>query len=380
MLSHHLPTVPMVQVPNYLRREQLVELLFSHPSQLCFLDVSTDQERAQTALSDLLAAEPSMQIVVLLNANEPDLILRCLRQGASEFLLQPFSTEEIKPVLDRLARLGPGLHGLRKGGKVYCVTPAKGACGASTVAVGLAYQWKRLGSKRILLADLDPLLGTVSFLLKLKSNYSFLDAVSRADGLDEDLWKGMITSCQGVDVLLSPDNPVDGAQDLQTPTGIIEFSRQLYDTVIIDTGTIHGEWGLAIAAACDELLLVTTNELPSLQATQRTLAYFDRNRVDRSKIRLIVNRYRREVGLSEEAIATALHTDVFHLIPSDYDAVQRALMEGKAIPPGSAYSKSLTALASRLVGGGSNTLPKMKKKKNSPLGGLFSALFSRVSS
>ena len=51
--------------------------------------------------------------------------------------------------------------------------PAKGACGATTIACNLAFQWKRLGAKKILLADLDPLTGTLSFLLKIKSIYSF---------------------------------------------------------------------------------------------------------------------------------------------------------------------------------------------------------------
>ena len=49
--------------------------------------------------------------------------------------------------------------------------PAKGAAGATTIACNLAYQCKRLGASKILLADLDPLTGTVSFVLKLKSTY-----------------------------------------------------------------------------------------------------------------------------------------------------------------------------------------------------------------
>ena len=49
----------------------------------------------------------------------------------------------------------------------------------------------------------------------------------------------------------------------------------------------------------------------------------------RWKLRLIVNRYLLDVGLSREVIGTALHTEVFDTLPSDYEAVQRALMDGK---------------------------------------------------
>jgi len=72
--------------------------------------------------------------------------------------------------------------------------PAKGACGATTVATNLAFQWKRLGKKRVLLADLDPLGGTVfSFLLKVKCAYSFVDVLHRSSNLDHGTFgKAMI--------------------------------------------------------------------------------------------------------------------------------------------------------------------------------------------
>ena len=78
-------------------------------------------------------------------------------------------------------------------------------------------------------------------------------------------------------------------------------------------------------AGANELLLVTTNELPALQAAQRALSYLDTNRVGRWKIRLVVNRYLRDVGLSREVIGTALHAEVFETLPSDYEAVQKSL-------------------------------------------------------
>ena len=55
--------------------------------------------------------------------------------------------------------------------------------------------------------------------------------------------------------------------------------------------------GLNQARAANELLLVTTNELPALQAAQRALSYLDSNRIGRWKVRLIVNRYQREAKL-----------------------------------------------------------------------------------
>src|SRR6202008_4001652 len=119
----------------------------------------------------------------------------------------------------KLARLQPsGESGGKEPAKIYAVMPAKGACGATTIACNLAFQWKRFGAKKILLADLDPLAGTMSFLLKIKSTYSFLDTLQHAFELDADLWGGMITNVNGVDVLLAPELMVEGAQDLRDPS------------------------------------------------------------------------------------------------------------------------------------------------------------------
>lgn len=381
LLSHNMPGVQIQPIKGYPEAEALADAMHRYRPRLCFLDVQTQKDRALQVVRDLQLIDSAIQIVVLLGPNDQEKILECLRAGAAEFLMQPFSAEDLKPVLTQVSQRSPTIH-FGKGGRIICVAPSKGACGASTLAANLAYRRKSLGAQRVLLADLDPLTGTVSFLLKLKSAYSFLDAMSLASNLDGDLWKGVVSSVDGLDVILAPENPMDTLNDLQDPSMILEFARQLYETIIVDSAGVFGEWGLSLARIADELLLVTTNELPALQATQRVLAHLDRNRIERSKVRLVVNRYSRDVGLSKDAISAALHTDVFQIIPSDYESVQRALVEGKPINGASAFGKSLTSLAERLRGEkelaeAETTAAKKPKAKSSSFGGLFGSIFSR---
>jgi len=375
LVAQQLPLAPVFELESYPSRAALAETVADQAANLCFLDVTSDPERGLSLIADLLDVDRSMQVVVLMSGKDLDL-LHLLRMGASEFLLSPFSPDQVQATLGRLAKLNPGGAGRVNQSKVYCVMPAKGACGASTVACNLAYQWKRIGSKRNLLADLDPLTGSQGFLLKLKSNYSFVDAVSQTISLDADVWHALVTPNNGVDVLLSPENPVDGLHGTQDATTLVEFSRQSYDTITLDAGGAYGEWNLTLARLCDELLLVATNELPALQAAQRVMAYLDRNRVDRSKIRLVVNRYSRDVGLSREMIETALHSEIYHVIPSDYDAVQKSLIEGRLIPANSAFGKSLSAMADRLAGL-EDSPASANGRKGDGFGGLFSKLFRR---
>lgn len=360
---------PMVESPRYLEGAALRDLVGGHGVTLCFLDVGSDPDRGLTLVKVL--RELGIPVVALHTGNEPDLILNCLRQGAAEFLFPPFGGEQFRQALARLAqRAQVAMAQARTGGEVYCLMRGKSGSGNTTLACNLAYQLQALNFQRVLLADLDPLTGTIAFLLKLNSNYSFIHALTNASRLDETLWRGMVTTCRGVDVLLSPEMPVDLVYEPEDVTAMVNYWRRLYQFVILDIPGPHGEWGLSLAKLCDELLLVTTNELPAVHATQNTLACLEYGGVRRSKIKLVVNRYNTEIGLSSEAIEAALDLKVFQLLPSDFESVQKALMEGKTIPPGTKVGKAIAELAEKLTG------RTGAPKKHSLFGGLFSAFQS----
>jgi pilus assembly protein CpaE len=358
-------TEPLVESPRYLEGQALRDLVGGHAVTLCFLDVGSDRARGIGLVREL--RELGIPVVALHTGNDPDLILSCLRQGAAEFLYPPFGSEQFEQALARLAkRAQVAMAQARTGGEVYCLMRGKAGSGNTTLACNLAFQLQALNFQRVLLGDLDPLTGTIAFLLKLNSNYSFVHALTNASRLDETLWRGMVTSCRGVDVLLSPDVPADLVYEPEDITAMVSYWRGLYEFVILDIPGPHGEWGASLAKLCDELLLVTTNELPAVHATQNTLACLEYGGVSRSKIKLVVNRYNTEIGLSSEAIEAALDLKVFQHLPSDFESVQKALMEGKAIPPGTKVGKAIVELAEKLTG------RTGAPKKHSLFGGLFS--------
>ncbi len=377
LLRQKLPGIQISPLNFYPSPREVSKDLAGGAAQLVFLDVASEPDQALQLLTEMTRMG-NVPVLALLPGDDADFMLRCLRAGASDFLLRPLTGEQLEAVLAKLSRLQPAAEtsGSQGPSKVIVVMPAKGACGATTIACNLAFYWKRMGAKRILLADLDPLTGTLSFLLKIKSVYSFLDVLQRANELDTDLWRAMVTTVNGVDVLLAPELVTDTPPELLDPTPILNYARHAYDVVVIDAGSVYGDWNLNQARAANELLLVTTNELPALQAAQRALSYLDTNRIGRWKIRLVVNRYHRDVGLSREVIGTALHNEVFESVPSDYESVQKALMEGKPVPSNTTFGKSLTQLAQRL--GGPIDPEVASKKSSGGLGSLF-GLFSKTS-
>ncbi len=366
LLGEFLPFSPVLTLKQYPTRAVLQEAMQDQGCNLCFVDAESSRDWALALISDIAMLDSKLPVVAVHGSNDPDYILKTLRQGAAEFLVQPVGPDQFLPVMERILVQFRGRQGAMA--KVYAVMPAKGACGASTIACNMAQYWKKLGAKKILLADLDPLAGTVSFQLKLKQNYSFMDALTRGAQIDESIWRGLVTTSASVDILLSPDQPVHGIEEAHNPAGLIDFARSLYEVIVVDAGSPYGQWNRSIARICDELLLVTTNELPALQAAQRALAYFEHNRVEKSKLRVVVNRYHKEVGLSRELIESALHTEIFQFVPSDYEEVQRALVEGKPVSGGTPVGKAIVELTERLSG--------KKVKAPTSRGGSLSSLFS----
>jgi Mrp family chromosome partitioning ATPase len=141
---------------EYPQPAAIAGLAAEHQANLCFLDIATQQEQALALISE---TAPFMPVVALNLKNDADLILRCLRRGACEFLSE-WSGEQLDGLLDRLARLrAPAQR--EKPATVYCVVPGKPGCGASTVSVHLAMELKRCGFSRVLLVDADYLAATV---------------------------------------------------------------------------------------------------------------------------------------------------------------------------------------------------------------------------
>lgn len=330
---------------EYPQPAAVAALAAQNQANLCFLDVATHQEQALALISE---TAPFMPVVALNPQNDADLILRCLRRGACEFLSDS-SGEQLDGLLDRLARLRDPAQ-RDKPATVYCVVPGKPGCGASTVAVHLAVELKRCGAGRVLLVDADYLAASVGFLLKLKADFHLDDAVRDCLRLDDDLWSHLVVPCRGIDVLMAPEQPgVAAVLDRPAAVELVCFWRERYEAVVLDTAGAHGA-GACLASLSDEILVVTTNELGALHAAKRTLEYLEHGGVPAGRPKLLVTRYTPATGLKSEDVKKALHLSPFALLSNDYEVLQNAALEGQPAPAGSRFARSIHDLAEHLQG------------------------------
>ena len=292
-------------------------------------------------------------VVVVQESATAEEIIRALRAGADEFVFPPLESS-MKEALERLAKQAAARQAApaRAAGKSIGFLAAKAGCGATTIACHAAVELARVSGKSTLLGDFDLAAGTVRVLMKADSRYSVLDAARNTADLDDRYWKALISNgFPGVEVLagVSTDlyreypNPEDVRQ-------VLEFARQRYPYIVADLGA-----GLDAAALCalqevDELVLVTTTEMPSLQMAKLQIHRLGAAGFRRGHIRLVLNRVSRRVELAPAEIEKALDIEVYATLPNDYGALERAFTEGRLLPENNGLRQAIARLIHNLVG------------------------------
>jgi len=269
---------------------------------IAFVDVASNTEQALQLTGELSRSVP---VVALHPRIDADLILRCLRRGACEFVGDP-TAEAVDSILERLGRAHlETVH--RVAGTLFCVVPGKPGCGASTLAAHLAVQLRSSGCNPVLLVDGDQLTASIAFMLKLKPQFHLEDVLRDWARMDDDVWSRLTVPAYSLDVLAAPEDPTTRTEvTRQFAAELCAFWKERYEAVVLDLPDVRTAADCGFAAVADSILLVTTNELAVLQATRRGVRYLDSGGADRDKLRLILNRATAAIGLQRDDVTAAL--------------------------------------------------------------------------
>lgn len=313
------------------------------------LDVASDGEAAAQLIRFLASWRPQTLVVGLAPAHEPEMVLRTLRLGASEFLAAPFAAGEQREAVARLRRLKAPEAGARAAGKVAVFAAAKPGAGASTLAAQTALALRRQTGGRVLVADLDPEGASLAFYLKLDPPATIADALERGGVFEPASWAALVGSCHGVEVLAGPSEP--GAETVEPSRlyDLIEFARQLYDWVVLDAPAVPHRTTLVALSASDRAFLVSTPELASLHLAHRTVGLLGQLGFGRDRFEVIINRWSKRNGVGAEEIRRMLAHPVAALLPEDPLALHQAVSLGQAVAAERELGRALERLARRLA-------------------------------
>src|SRR5271156_156898 len=334
------------------------------------VDFDQDPELAlQTAECLRQSFYHRIAILALSSTSDPDLLLRAMRAGFSEFLLKPFDGDEFTDLLTRLdSRWTANIARPTNSGKILSFFGAKGGVGTTTLAVHLAMFLVRVMGKKVLLIDNHAQLGHVVLYLGMDgSNHHFYDLVQNVSRLDEDLLRGFIaTHSSGLDVLSSPD--VYGGSwktDADSVERTLEFLSSQYDFVLLDCEASFEDLNLAVIAFSNWIYMVATPEIGAIRDLSRYVDGLIQNEQATKKLQVIINRYSSHEAVTIEQIERAVHLPIAYKIPNNYGELVRSINIGE---PLSAESKSDFSLvvnkwAASLVKVGTPMAQEPAKKK-----------------
>lgn len=365
------PTASLAeQVADYPSPSALIEKANSLGVAAVMIDVATDRATSGSLLRAVADSGALVSVVALHRSNDPEVILQCLRGGASEFLSVPFPAADFEQAMQRIAKRSasqarPQPQAQRRG-RLIAVAPVKGGAGATTLAAALAYQVRAQTKKQVLLADLNLAGGVLSFLLRLRTPYTTIDALRHSSQLDEALWKSLVVAHDGLDVLGAPERPEPPLIEPYPVQETLDFARTIYDFVIVDLGGVVDGVGMTSVSTADEVNLVCSTDMPSMFLMRRTIPLLEEMGVKRDDMNVLVNRFDRRAELSTEDMEKIFRASVQATFPEDSAAVLRAHREGGPVAEGSELGKAIKRYVSdklgsqpRATGGAFGTLKQL---------------------
>jgi pilus assembly protein CpaE len=329
-------------------------------------------------------------VVILSVQSDPSYMRRAMLAGARDFLTKPPMIDELT---DAIRRAGVMAHEERKKstgsfstlpsdggapilskpsqslGKVVVVYSPKGGTGRTTVATNLAVAL-HADDNRVALVDGNLQFGDIAVFLNEQGKNTILDLAPRADELDVDIVEEvMVTNrASGIDILAAPPRPemadkVTGEQFSK----LVDFLRHIYSYVVIDTGSYLTE---AVQAALDisnVIVLITTQDIPSIKNCNLFLTLADASGLKRNRIMFVMNRYDKRIAISPERVGESLRQEIVLALPNDERIVSNAvnrgvpfMLDNKAQPIGKSIQQ-LTDLIKEKITKLENTEVEVKK-------------------
>ncbi len=109
---------------------------------------------------------------------------------------------------------------------------------------------------------------------------------------------------------------------------MLEYLTQLYTYVIVDTAPALTDLTLATIDVSDLIVLITTQDIPSIKNSRLFLDLLQSLGVRRERVMFIMNRFDKKVNITPERVADNLKQEVALVIPADELTAVKAVNRG----------------------------------------------------
>lgn len=328
--------------------------------------IDRDLEQAESAIRQIFTSMPATVCIAVVAQLDMSAMRRLVAAGARDALDRAAPHAELMNSIraalateaDRRARAPKsegGSAGPRGRGKLVVVTSPKGGVGATMIATNLAVALRQMGGMRVMLADFGLQFGDVGVQLNLWSKHTLQDLLARVDEIDDAMLSHVVQQhSSGIHALLAPGAPeAAGEVAAEQVDVILDRLLERYSYVIVDTWSFLEEVTMTLLRRADEVLVVTTPEVPALKNTKHFLEYVRQQALVEGRITLVLNRFPSVNGITLEDVQQHLGQAVGANIPSEGQLVTHTINRGVPVVVSHAQSwvaQSLLRLAAHVAG------------------------------
>jgi pilus assembly protein CpaE len=316
------------------------------------MDINMPDMDGITATEKIREKHPYIQIVILSVQNDANYMRKAMLAGARDFLTKPPMIDELTIAIRRageLARsekekaaaiaythtgmtgsLGQGLRAPAQLGKIICVYSPKGGAGCTTVATNLAVSLKT-PENQVCVVDTNLIYGDVAVFFNEHGKNSILDLVGRANELDPDIVNDVMVTNKltNLQLMAAPKEPeLSDTRKGDAIGKIFTFMKQLYSFIIIDTTPQLTEIVQTSLDVADYIILLSTQDIPSIKNAHQFLSIADASQIGRDKIIFVMNRYDKRIAISPERVGQSLKQNVAVTIPFEERIVSNSINRG----------------------------------------------------
>ena len=343
VLSHvGLPHGPSDTVLRQLQ-EQRAEIIL----------VDIDPKNAQRAVRSIELIHgtvPDVTIFAIGEMSQPTTIVSAMRAGAREFVDRSDSHEALLEAFTRFtASLSRAQRSSSKA-RVFTFLNAKGGAGTTTTAVNTAVALQE-SHGRVVLVDFAPI-GHTALQLNLRPQFTIVDALQNLHRMDVSLLDGLMTQYRnGLHLLAGaqlPHNTLPTAAELAR---LFDLLVSQYHFVVVDcSGRLDGIMQM-ICDLSNAVLLVAQTDVVSLWSAGRVHSFLQEG-AGRDRLRMVLNRYKKIPGFTDEDVEKATNCKVLWKVPNNYQLVGPAIDKGSPVAMQGSHelSRSYQGLAAELAG------------------------------
>jgi pilus assembly protein CpaE len=330
--------------------KEAIQLSLDLNPDVVLMDINMPDMDGISATEQIRSRQPAVQVVILSVQGDQNYMRRAMLAGARDFLTKPPMGDELISAIRRagamaqaeraknaqvqvaptLGHTGPMVGFSASRGKIVTIYSPKGGTGCTTLAVNLALTLHN-DDTRVVLVDGNLQFGDVAVFMNEQGKNTIIDLAPRAEELDPEIVEEVMLkhAGSGLHILAAPSRP-EYAEKVSSAqfTRVLEYLQQLYAYVIVDTAALLTDVTLAAIDVSDLVVLVTTQDIPSIKNCRLFLDLSQTLGIDRERILFVMNRFDKRINITPDRVAENLKQQVASVIPLDEATATKAVNRG----------------------------------------------------